>query len=124
MHSVDTEWRKALKDKEVMNYFSAEGIRWKYRIALVPWQGGFYKRLVGLVKRCMRKSIGKKYFYLEQLAMLLAEIEAVLNSRPLRFIYKDLDSGFTLTPGQFLVTNRKLALCNSSDAEYHYDEDY
>ena len=121
---VDREWRKVLKDKEVMNYISAEGIKWKYTIALAPWQGGFYERLVGLVKRCMRKSIGRKYFSLEQLATLLAEIEAVLNSRPLTYVYEDLDSGFTLTPGHFLATNRKLGLCNSSDADYLYDEDY
>ena len=103
---------------------SAEGIKWKYTIALAPWQGGFYERLVGLVKRCMRKSIGRKYLSLEQLTTLLTEIEAVLNSRPLTYVYEDLDSGFTLTPGHFLVTNRKHGLCNSSNADYHCDEDF
>ena len=72
----------------------------------------------------MRKSIGRKHFSLDQLATLLTEIEAVLNSRPLTYVYKDLDSGFTLTPGHFLVTNRKLGLCNSSDTDYHCDEDF
>ena len=54
----------------------------------------------------------------------MAEIQAVLNFRPLTYVYEDLDPGFTLTPGHFLATNRKLGLCNSSDADYHYDEDY
>ena len=54
---------KFFKDKEVMSYISAEGIKWKYTIAFAPWQGGFYERLVGLVKRCMRKSIGRKRFF-------------------------------------------------------------
>ena len=121
---VDREWRKVLKDKEVMNYVSAEGIKWKYTIALAPWQGGCYERLVGLVKRCMRKSIGRKYLSLEQLTTLLTEIEESLNSRPLTYVYEDLDSGFTLTPGHFLATNRKLGLCNSSNADYHCDEDF
>ena len=67
---VDREWRKVLKDKEVMNYVSAEGIKWKYMIALAPWQCGFYERLIGLVKRCMRKSISRKYLSLEQHAAL------------------------------------------------------
>ena len=80
---VDREWRKVFKDKEVMSYIPAEGIKWKYTIAFAPWQGGFYEILVGLVKRCMRKSIGRKHISLEQLATLLTEIEAVLNSRPL-----------------------------------------
>ena len=86
---VDREWRRIFQDKEVMSYVSTEGIKWKYTIALAPWQGSFYERLVGLVKRCMRKSIGKKHYSLEQLATLLTEIEAVLNSRPLTYVYED-----------------------------------
>jgi len=121
---VDREWRRIFQDKEVMSYVSTEGIKWKFTIALAPWQGGFYERLVGLVKRCMRKSIGKKHYSLEQLATLLAEIEAVLNSRPLTYVYEDLDSGFTLTLGHFLATNRKLGLCNLSDVDSHFDEDF
>ena len=93
-------------------------------IVLAPWQGGFYERLVGLVKRCMRKSIDRKYLSLEQLATVLTEIEAVLNSRSLKYVYEDLDFGFTLTPGHFLATSRKLGLCNSSNADYHCDEDF
>ena len=115
---------KFFKDEEVMSYISAEDIKWKYTIAFAPWQGGFYERLFGLVKKCMRKSIGRKHFSLEQLATLLTEIEAVLNSRPLTYVYKDLESGFTLTPGHFLATNIKLGLCNSSDTDYHCDEDF
>ena len=42
-----------------------------------PWQGGFYERLVGMVKRCLRKATGRKHFTLEQLATLLTEIEAI-----------------------------------------------
>ena len=85
---VDREWRKVLKDKEVMNYISAEGIKLKYTTALVPWQGGFYEKLVrtyaGLRKDvCMRKSIGEEILIF---VTLLAEIESVLNSRPLTYI--------------------------------------
>jgi len=60
---------------------------------------------------------------LEQLATLLAEIEAVLNSRPLTYVYEDFQSGFTLTPSHFLVTNRKLGLPSTEDG-YGADEEY
>jgi len=120
---VDREWRRIFQDKEVMSYVSTEGIKWKYTIALAPWQGSFYERLVGLVKRCMRKSIGKKHYSLEQLATLLTEIEAVLNSRPLTYVY-EVYCSFTLTPGHFLAANRKLGLCNSSEVDSHFDEDF
>ena len=47
-----------------------------------PW-GGFYERLVGLVKRCLKNTIGKAYLNMIKLNTLLIEVEAVLNIRPL-----------------------------------------
>ena len=88
-----------------------------------PLAGGFYERLVGMVKRCLRKATGRKHFTLEQLSTLLTEIEAILNSRPLTYVYEDFESGFVLTPSHFLVMNRKLGL-PAIDDEYFKDADY
>ena len=87
------------------------------------WQGGFYERLVGIVKRCLRKCTNRKHFSLDQFIPLLAEIKAILNSRPLTYVYEDIESGFTLTPAHFLVTNQKLGLRNTGDIDYHGDDD-
>ena len=100
------------------------GIRWSFTTALVPWQGGFYERLVGMVKRHLRKVTWRKYFTSEQLVTLLTEIEAVLNSRPLTYVYEDLRSGFVLTPSHFLVSNRKLGLSTTDNVDYPKDEDF
>ena len=43
----------------------------------------------------------KKYFSLEQLIIMLAEVEADLNSRALTYVYEDFKYGFTLTPAHF-----------------------
>ena len=69
--------------------------------------GGFYERLVGLVKQALRKSIGKICLNIVQLETILTEIEAVINSRPLVYVGADLKSGFALTPGDFLSLNPK-----------------
>ena len=76
-----------------------------------------------MVKRCLRKATGRKHFTLEQLATLLTEIEAILNSRPLTYVYEEFESGFVLTPSHFLVMNRKLGL-PAIDDEYFKDVDY
>ena len=60
---------------------------------------------------------------MEQLSTLLAEIKAVLKSRPLTYVYGDFESGFVLTPSHFLVINRKLGLPAVED-EYFKDVDY
>ena len=41
------------RSDEILNFFSNEGITWKYTIAiaLAPWQGDFYERLVSLMKQ-------------------------------------------------------------------------
>ena len=51
----------------------------------------------------MKKAIGRKQYSLEQLITLLTEIEAVLNSRPLTYVYEEFNLGFTLTPSHFLT---------------------
>ena len=123
--TLNKQWRQILSDKEVLNYVAVEGIKWMYTTALAPWQGGFYERLVSMIKRCLRKAVGRKHFSLEQLITLLAEIEVVLNSRPLTYVYEDFDSGFVLTPAHFLVANRKLGLSSGNDdVDYNKDVDF
>ena len=63
--------------------------------------GGFYKRMVGLVKRSLREAIGKVCLTNEQLLTLLIEVEAVVNSRPLVYIGNDINSYMPLTPSLF-----------------------
>ena len=53
--------------------------------------GGFYERLVGLTKRALKKIIGKKCLTDRQLATILTEVEAVINSRPLVYVDGDIN---------------------------------
>ena len=85
--------------------------------------GGFYERLIGIVKRCLRKTIGKLCLTNEQFRTLLAESEAVVNSRPLVYIGDDINSNIILTPAHFLTQNAKTGFPDhneedSTDPEY------
>ena len=95
-----------------------EGIKWSFTTALAPWQEGFYERFAGMVKRSLRKAVGRKHFTLDQLVTLLTEIEAVINSRPpLTYAYGDFESGFTLINSfTFLTSLRKLGLNTPNDS--------
>ena len=77
---------------------------------LAPWMGGFYKRLIGLVKRSLRKTIGRRLLTTIQLQTLLKEIEAVLNSRPLVYVGDDINSNIPITPAHFLALNPKIGI--------------
>ena len=82
----------------MLSFYSNEGITWKYTTAMAPWQGGFYERLVGLVKQGLRKEIGRKLLSWDK---LITEVEAIINTRPLTYVYGDFLSGFALTPANF-----------------------
>ncbi|VBB32287.1 unnamed protein product [Acanthocheilonema viteae] len=51
--------------------------------------GGVYERLIGLTKNDMRRSIGRRLLRHKELITLMAEIEGVLNSRPLTYVNFD-----------------------------------
>ncbi|XP_073249615.1 uncharacterized protein [Porites lutea] len=105
--TVEEAWQFATTSPDTQSYLANEGITWSFIIELAPWMGGFYERLVGLVKQALRKSIGKICLNIVQLETILTEIEAVINSRPLVYVGADLKSGFALTPGDFLSLNPK-----------------
>ena len=53
------------------------------------------------------KSVGKICLTEKKLETFLTEAEAVINSRPLVYVGEDFDSGFSLTPADFLNLNAK-----------------
>ena len=73
-------------------YISNNGIKWKFTTALALWQGGFYERIVGLVKQSLRKATGLKRLTLDQSVVILAEVEVVINTRPLTNVYENFQS--------------------------------
>ena len=105
------------ENEDVSGYLSNHGIKWTFVVQLVPWMGGFYERLIGLVKRSIRKELGKLYLYRSQLETITIEIEAILNSRPLTYVGDDLASGFALTPAHFLTLNTETGIHGLEEEE-------
>ncbi len=68
-----------------------------------PWMEGFYERLVGMVKRGLKKALGKRLATIDHLHTIITEVEAVLNSRPLVYVDSDLEDQVAMTPGDLLV---------------------
>lgn len=54
---IEKVWRQILLENDVLTYAANEGIKWKFIVELAPWMGGFYERLIGLVKRSLRKAL-------------------------------------------------------------------
>ena len=106
-------WQKILTSPELAIFLSEQRVTWTFTTEFAPWQGGFYERLVGLVKRAFRKSIGRSHFTNEQFATIVTEVEATLNSRPLVYVPSD-SSSEVITPNHFLAPTRKLTIPNAA----------
>ena len=93
--------------EDVQEHLSSKGIRWQFNLA--PWWGGFFERLVKQVKSCLKKTLGRSKLSFDELTTILVEVEAVLNSRPLTYLYSD-DVEEPLTPWHLVIGQRLLTL--------------
>ena len=61
------------------------------------------------VKSCLKKTLGRQKLSFDELTTILVEVEAVLNSRPLTYLYSD-DVEEPLTPSHLVIGRRLLTL--------------
>ena len=69
-----------------------------------PWWGGFFERMVLSVKRCLEKTLGNVRVMYEEFETSLIEVEGILNSPPLMYLYEDLEE--PLTPASLRIGRR------------------
>ena len=112
---LKTLWESIQSDDSTKNVMAYQRIRWDFIVDLSPWMGGVYERMVQMAKRALQKSIGRKRLHLFEFTTLLAEVETVLNSRPLTYVSDELNAS-PLTPANLLLINPNLSL-----PSYDYD---
>ncbi|XP_048477625.1 uncharacterized protein LOC105393457 [Plutella xylostella] len=101
-------------------YCIDNNLQWKFIPELAPWHGGFYERLVGLVKHCMKRSLDTRLLRDNELSTIVKEIELVLNTRPLTYVGAEHEH-IILKPLDFLRMN--VCLMQTSEVPYESRED-
>ncbi|XP_065197781.1 uncharacterized protein LOC135829305 [Sycon ciliatum] len=114
--TLQLAWEAIVKDDHTLNYAASHGIEWICIVQLSPWMGGFYERLIGIVKKALRKSIGRLVLGTTELSTILVEVEAVVNSRPLVYVSDEIYT--VLTPAHFLSLSAEISL-----PQGHVEED-
>ena len=77
-------------------------ISWKFTPSRAPWYGDYWKRLVGLTKDALKKTLGCTFVTLSSLQTLIVEMEAHLNNQSLTYVSSDLNEPKPLTPSHLL----------------------
>ncbi|EPB68040.1 hypothetical protein ANCCEY_12865 [Ancylostoma ceylanicum] len=76
-------------------------IDWRHITPYAPWQGGVYERLIQSVKHSLYKTVGQAVLSFDELATVLVEIEALLNTRPLLYVDSNSVNESILQPTDF-----------------------
>ena len=76
--TIDKSWQQSIIHKNVEKFTSDAGIKWKFIIEFSPWMGGFYERLVGMVKSLLRKVIQRKFLTATQFRTYAIGCEQIL----------------------------------------------
>ncbi|XP_063923785.1 uncharacterized protein LOC135137936 [Zophobas morio] len=87
------------------------GIKWHFNPPSAPHMGGLWEAGVKSFKSHLKRVVGEQLLTFEEFSTVLAQIEAVLNSRPLCPVSADNPEDLSvLTPGHFLTTGPLVAV--------------
>ena len=80
---------KSFKSSAVKKFMRSNHIEWTFILERSPNWGGFYERLVKIMKDSLHKVVRNAKLTFDELNTILVEIEAMMNSRPLSYFSED-----------------------------------
>ena len=97
---VSRELPIVLSHPKLQKYLHDLEITWKFYVEKSPWMGGFIERVVGLFKSSIRRVVGRAMLDFQEFMTLICELNAVLNSRPISYVYDSTGEDLPITPSQ------------------------
>jgi hypothetical protein len=106
------EWERIAKDCAIKR------IEWRFNPPSAAWWGGWWERLIRLLKQLLCKTLGKASLTYEELETVLCDCESIINSRPLTYVSEDVKDLAPITPNMFLLDLKGIGLvdCDVVDA--------
>ena len=95
-----------LLNPEVLHKFCmSHRLEWRFNLPLSPWWGGAVERIVSLVKNALRSTLSRALLSYEEIQTTLAEIQIVLNTRPLTYVSDQITDNAAITPSTLMYGN-------------------
>ena len=127
----DKQFKKASKElkpsngfnpEEVNQYFLKRRVEWKSIIDKAPWWGGFWERLIRVIKSLLKKHLGKTFIRHRELETVLIRIEGIVNARPMTYVSSDYDDVDPLTPSRLLMGKKSTVMALENEDQNQWME--
>ena len=102
------------KNHSIINFVTEKNCEWITIPPRAPHFGGLWEAAVKSMKRHLRRVVGTQILQLDEFQTIMAQIEAVLNSRPLCALSNDPNDPIALTPAHFLIGDNMLSMPSGS----------
>ena len=97
-----SQWiKKVRKEEKLYDYLAQHEVKWRFNLSRASWWGGWFERVIGLVKQALYKVIGKAKLTFMEMQDVLLDIQITLNNRPLSYCEDDIELQ-TLTPNMLI----------------------
>ena len=106
---AECELKKALKmwnQSRITESLRKRSIQWYFNPPQASHQGGVWERMIRSVRKILRALLGNQIVNDETLLTVMAEVEKILNDRPLTRLSEDPNDLEPLTPNHLLLSHR------------------
>ena len=91
-------WNEEKIDRQLQQ----KGIKWVFQPPAAPHASGVWERLVQITKKHLKSAVADRLLSDIELRTLLAEVESIVNNRPITVVSDDPEDCSALTPNHFL----------------------
>ena len=103
---------QALEQLKIYDNLRQKGIEWKFNPPAASHMGGIWERMIRTTRRIMSMLLGEQTVNDECLLTLLAEVERIINDRPLTTPSSDATDPQPLSPNDLLLLRPNVSIPN------------
>ena len=90
-------------EDKIDHQLQQKGIKWVFQPPAAPHASGVWERLVQITKKHLKTAVADRLLSDIELRTLLAEVQSIVNNRPITAVSDDPEDCSALTPNHFLL---------------------